>query len=111
MKLLPIILVVTTLALTACSSDYQGKECVGRVQSLSGQPLGQTQALVIDRYSSFTVTTAERSINSGPLQTTNRRLYLPSAVTREGYLAQRLSDNSFCLIDSPKNQMVTYICH
>ncbi|MFS2223944.1 hypothetical protein [Pantoea sp. B65] len=111
MKLLQITLVVGTLALTACSADYQGRECVGKVQSLSGQPLGQTQALVIDRFDSFTVTTADKSIHSGPLQTADRRLYLPSAVTREGYLAQRLSDNSFCLIDSPKNQMVTYICH
>ncbi|KOC91974.1 hypothetical protein NG42_03705 [Winslowiella iniecta] len=98
------------IALAGCSSDYQGKECVGKVESLSGQPLGQTQALVIDRFSSFTVTTSQAKIDSGTLRTTDRTLYLPAAVTREGYLAQRLSDNRFCLIDSPNNQMITYTC-
>lgn len=110
MRRVRLILIVGTLVLAGCSSDYQGKQCTGRVESLSGQPLGQTQALVIDRFNSFTVTIAENKIDSGPLKTADRTLYYPSAVTREGLLAQRLSDNSFCLINSPRNQMVTFTC-
>jgi len=100
----------SVLLLAGCASDYQGKECTGQVQSLSGAPLGQTQALIVDRFNSFSVTTAQGTINSGTLHSTDRRLYLPSAVTREGYLAQRLSDDRFCLINAPQDQVVTYHC-
>mgnify|MGYP000938735654 FL=1 len=110
MKLFRLTVLAGTIVLAGCSSDYQGQQCVGYVESLSGQPLGQTQAMVIDRFSSFTVTTSQTRIDSGTLKTTDRTRYLPSSVTREGYLAQRLSDERFCLIDSPNNQMVTYIC-
>jgi len=110
MRLFQLTVLAGAIALAGCSTDYQGKQCVGKVESLSGQPLGQTQALVIDRFNSFTVTTSQTKIDSGTLKTSDRTLYLPAAVTREGYLAQRLSDNRFCLIDSPKNQMVTYTC-
>lgn len=110
MKWAGLTFMVGALVLTGCSSDYQGKECAGRVESLSGQPLGQTRALIIDRFNSFSVTTSETRIDSGPLKTADRTLYYPSAVTREGFLAQRLSDNSFCLINAPNNQMVTYSC-
>jgi len=101
----------SVLLLAGCAADYQGKECAGQVQSLSGVPLGQTQALIVDRFNSFSVTTAQGTIHSGTLHSNDRRIYLPSAVTREGYLAQRLSDNRFCLINAPQDQVVTYQCH
>ncbi|WP_437612097.1 hypothetical protein [Erwinia sp. V71] len=104
-------IIASVLVLAGCTSDYQGTECTGQVESLSGVPLGQTQALIIDRFNSFSVTTAQGTIHSGTLHSSDRRLYFPSAVTREGYLAQRLSAHRFCLINSPQDQMVTYTCH
>ncbi|MFG1175101.1 hypothetical protein AAFN90_16230 [Erwiniaceae bacterium CAU 1747] len=101
---------VTVLLLAACSSGYKGMECDGQRQSLEGQPLGSVQGLVIDRFNSFSVTLPGLTLDSGTLQSTNRERYIPSAVTRDGWLAQRISDQQFSIINSPQNQMITFSC-
>lgn len=106
-RLLPAVLI---LLLAACSSDYKGVECNGQRQSLEGQPLGSVQGLVVDRFNSFSVTLPDLKLDSGALQSTNRELYIPSAVTRDGWLAQRVSDRQFSIINSPQNQMITFSC-
>lgn len=98
------------LAISACSSHYHGKECQGNVRTLSGQPLGTAQALILDKYTSFQVTLPDKEIDSGMLFTTDRTKYVPSAVTPEGFLAQRLSDNRFSIINAPQNQWISYTC-
>ncbi len=105
-----ILLLTGALMITACSSSYQGKACEGKVRSLAGQPLGTTQALIIDKFTSFTITQPEGEVDSGTLFTTDRTKYVPSAVTPEGFLAQRLSDNQFSIINAPQNQWTSYTC-
>ena len=100
----------TFLLISACSSDYRGVECPGEIKTLTGQPLGNTSALIIDRYNSFTVTMPEAKIESGMLHSADRTQYIPSAVTREGWLAQRVSDKKFTIIDSRQDRWITYIC-
>lgn len=96
--------------ISACSSDYKGVECQGEIKSLTGQPLGNTGALIIDRFNSFTVTMPQMNVESGMLHSADRAVYIPSAVTREGFLAQRLSDKKFTLIDAQQNKWITFIC-
>ncbi|XBS68409.1 hypothetical protein ABK905_16945 [Acerihabitans sp. KWT182] len=98
------------LLIAACSSNYRGVECQGEVKSLAGQPVGMTRALIIDRYASFTITTAQGSVESGMLHSADRTQFIPSAVTREGFLAQRVSDKKFTLINSRQDQWITYTC-
>ncbi|RWR01871.1 hypothetical protein ED28_09525 [[Pantoea] beijingensis] len=105
------IILAGSLALVACSSDYRGKECTGKIENLQGQPLGETRAKIIDRFTSFTITSDGGNVDSGPLHSKDRRLYFPSAVTQEGFYAQRLSDQQFGLINAPKNQVIIYTCH
>ncbi|MEA9390747.1 hypothetical protein SJI19_09365 [Acerihabitans sp. TG2] len=104
------LLLAGMLAISACSSHYQGKVCQANVRTLSGQPLGTTQALILDKYTSFQVTLPDKEIDSGTLFTTDRTKYVPSAVTPEGFLAQRLSDNRFSIINAPQDQWVSYTC-
>lgn len=106
-RVLPVLLV---LLLTACSSDYQGQQCPGEIQTLSGQPLGGTQAMIIDRFSSFSVALPDLRLDSGPLQSRDRQLYIPSATTPDGWLAQRISDHRFAIINAPKDQAITFTC-
>jgi len=105
-----VLLLIGALVITACSSTYQGKACQGKVRSLSGQPLGTTQVLIIDKFTSFTITRPEGEVDSGPLFTTDRTKYVPSAVTPEGFLAQRLSDTHFSLINAPQDKWFSYTC-
>lgn len=105
-----IVIMAGALALTACSGDYHGKQCQGTVRDLSGQPLGTTQAQINDKYTSFTVTQSEQALDSGTLYSRDRTRYFPSAVTQEGYLAQRLSDTRFSIINAQKNQWISYAC-
>ncbi|MEN3261225.1 hypothetical protein AAH678_21275 [Sodalis endosymbiont of Spalangia cameroni] len=98
------------LLLSACASHYRGVECRGEIKTLAGQPLGVTQALIIDRFNSFSVAMPKMTVESGPLKSTDRNKYLPSAVTREGFLAQRVSDHKFSIINAPANQWVSYTC-
>ncbi len=98
------------LLISGCSSHYRGVQCQGDIKSLAGQPLGATSALIEDRYNSFSVAMPQEKVESGTLQSADRSLYIPSAVTTEGYLAQRVSDKKFTLIDSRKDRWITYTC-
>lgn len=96
--------------IAACASPNKGVECEGQRQSLEGQPLGTVQGRVMDRFNSFSVTLPTMSLDSGTLHSSDRERYIPSAVTREGWLAQRISDRQFSIINSPQNQMITFSC-
>lgn len=98
------------LLLTACSGTQPGQQCNGQRETLSGQPLGATQGRVVDRFTSFSVILPELSLDSGPLHSTDHQLYVPSAVTADGWLAQRVSDQRFSIINAPQNLMITFIC-
>ncbi|WP_455811778.1 hypothetical protein [Pseudomonas graminis] len=106
-RLMPALLV---LLLAACSSDYKGQACPGEIQTLSGQPQGIVQAMIIDRFSSFSVELPDFKLDSGPLQSSDRQLYIPSATTPDGWLAQRISDHRFAIINAPKDQAITFTC-
>ncbi|MFK8258471.1 hypothetical protein ACFL9S_11870 [Erwinia sp. AnSW2-5] len=106
-RALPALLV---LLLAACSSDYKGQQCPGEIQTLSGQSQGVTQAMIIDRFSSFSVALPDLKLDSGPLQSSDRQLYIPSATTQDGWLAQRISDHRFAIINAPKDQAITFTC-
>ncbi|NDL64920.1 hypothetical protein GRH90_19490 [Enterobacteriales bacterium SAP-6] len=105
-----ILLLTGALAIAACSSHYEGKECTGKVRSLAGQPLGTVQALILDKFTSFQVRLPEKEIDSGTLFSADHTKYVPSAVTQEGLLAQRLSDNRFSIINAPQDQWISYTC-
>lgn len=96
--------------LAACSSDYKGQSCPGEIQTLSGQPKGVTQAMIIDRFSSFSVELPDLRLDSGPLLSSDRQLYIPSATTPDGWLAQRISDHRFAIINAPQDQAITFTC-
>lgn len=98
------------LLLTACSSGYQGRECSGEIQTLSGQPRGTTQGMIVDRFSSFSVTLPDMQLDSGPLYSSDRRTYIPSATTQNGWLAQRLSDRRFTIVNAPRDEAITFTC-
>lgn len=104
------LLLIATALLSACSSDYRGKTCAGKVETLSGQPVAMVEGKVIDRFNSFSVTLPEREIDSGPLHSSDRRLYVPSSVTSDGWMAQRVSDQRFTLINAPDDRAITLIC-
>ncbi|WP_243466174.1 hypothetical protein [Sodalis glossinidius] len=42
-----------------------------------------TQALIIDWFTSFSVAMPKMTVESGPLKSTDRHKYIPSAVTQE----------------------------
>ncbi|PNS13698.1 hypothetical protein COO59_00250 [Mixta theicola] len=96
--------------LAACSSGPQGVECPGKVASIYGQESAVTHATVFDLVSSFSVATEDAKVESGPLHSADRTRYIPAAVTKEGYLAQRLSAKQFRLIDPRQDQMITWTC-
>ncbi len=96
--------------LTGCSSSPKGVECPGEVSTLYGQSLGQTQGTIFDLVTSFSVSRDGASVQSGPLQSQDRFQYIPSAVTREGYYAQRLSDKQFRLINPYQDTLITWTC-
>ena len=98
------------LVLAACSSRPQGVECPGKVASIYGQESGVTYARVFDLVNSFSVTNEDVKVESGPLYSTDRHRYIPAAVTKEGYLAQRISATQFRLIDPRQDQMITWTC-
>lgn len=109
-RLLRPLFAALVLLIAACSSGYKGAECSGQRQSLEGQPLGTVQGRIIDRFNSFSVTLPEMTLDSGTLHSSDPERYIPSAVTREGWLAQRLSDRQFSIINSPQNQMISFSC-
>lgn len=105
-----LLLAILILLVSACSSDQRGEKCFGEVKTLSGQPLGTLQARVIDRFNSFSVFMPSLELDSGPLHSNDRQLYIPSAVTRDGWLVQRISGHQFSIINAPGDQAITFIC-
>ncbi|HAI05712.1 hypothetical protein FHW04_000045 [Pantoea sp. AN62] len=98
------------ILMTGCSSGPKGVECPGEVSTIYGQSMGQTQGVIFDLVSSFSVSRDDVRVDSGPLQSLDRFRYVPSAVTREGYYAQRLSDKQFRLINPYQNTQITWTC-
>ncbi|MGE9553703.1 hypothetical protein ACQPT2_21500 [Erwinia amylovora] len=103
-------LAALVMLLSACSSGEKGMPCEGKVQTLSGQPLGNVEGTIVDRFTSFSVTLPDLRLESGPLHSSDRQHYIPSAVNREGWLAQRLSDTRFSVINAPQDKMITFSC-
>ena len=108
--MLRVIALTLPFILVACSSGPQGVECPGKVATLYGQESALTHARIFDLVSSFSIANDEVKVESGPLHSTDRTRYIPAAVTKEGYLAQRISDKQFRLIDPQQDQMITYTC-
>lgn len=102
--------VAAPLLLTACSSGNGGMICEGKVETLNGQVLGNTEGKIVDRFTSFRVTMDKLRLESGELYSRDPQQYIPSAVTKEGWLAQRLSDTRFSVINAPQNRMITFSC-
>jgi len=105
-----IYLVPVVLLITGCSHKPYGRLCPGEVSTLSGQVTGHTKAWVFDEMQRFSVTEGKTTVHSGYLQSVNPALYVPSATTVEGFLAQRLSADRFRLIDPAQDAMVTWTC-
>ncbi|MFH8134260.1 hypothetical protein ABU178_08760 [Pantoea osteomyelitidis] len=102
--------IVLILLLAGCSSAPKGVTCPGEVATIYGQSLGSTQGRIYDLVRSFSVSRDEVKVESGTLTSLDRFRYIPSAVTREGYYAQRLSDKQFRLINPYQNTMITWTC-
>ncbi|MGK3126626.1 hypothetical protein ACCY16_21175 [Candidatus Pantoea formicae] len=98
------------LLLAGCSSTPKGVDCPGEVSTIYGQSMGQTQARIFDLVNAFTVTRDGVAVKSGTLHSSDRFQYVPSAVTSEGFTAQRLSDKQFRLINPYQNTMITWTC-
>jgi hypothetical protein len=103
-------IVTLILILSGCASGPKGVECPGEVSSIYGQAMGKTQGTIFDLVNAFTVTKDDVTVKSGTLQSLDRFKYVPSAVTREGYYAQRLSDKQFRLINPYQNTEITWTC-
>ena len=108
--MLRITVVLTLLLLAGCSSAPKGVDCPGQVATIYGQAMGNTEARIFDLVSAFSVSKDGVTVKSGPLRSNDRFQYVPSAVTTEGYYAQRLSDKQFRLINPYQNTMITWTC-
>lgn len=109
-RLLSLPLIIALAVLTACSSGERGMICQGEVQTLDGKTLSKVEGKIVDRYASFSVTLPDLKLESGVLHSADRRLYVPSAVTPEGWLAMRLSDTRFMVVNAPQDKVVTFNC-
>lgn len=98
------------LLLTAGCSSPQGMNCQGKVKTLPGHPIGMISAVIVDNTVAFSVLMPKQRIESGLLHSADSSRYVPSAITKEGYLAQRLSGNRFCIINPEKNEYTIYQC-
>ena len=78
-----------------------------KVATIYGRETAVTRGRVFDLVSSFSVANDDVKVESGPLHSTDRTRYIPAAVTKEGYLAQRISDRQFRLIDPQQDKMIT----
>jgi len=96
--------------LTACSGGEQGMICQGNLQTLDGRNLGDLEGKIVDRFTSFSVTLPEKVVESGPLHSADRQQYVPAAVTKEGWLAMRLSDTRFMVVNAPQDKVFTFSC-
>ncbi|NIF21833.1 MULTISPECIES: hypothetical protein [Pantoea] len=105
-----LILLSMALIIAGCSSTPHGVDCPGEVATISGQPMGKTQGHIFDLVTSFSVSKGGVVVDSGRLHSLDRFQYVPSAVTSEGYYAQRLSDHQFRLINPWQDTMITWNC-
>ena len=108
--MLRITVVLTLILLAGFSSTPKGVDCPGEVATIYGQSMGQTQARIFDLVNAFTVTRDGGAVKSGTLHSSDRFQYVPSAVTPEGFTAQRLSDKQVRLINPYQNTMITWTC-
>lgn len=104
------LLVSLPLLLAACTPREQGMACSGEIQTLSGEPRGSVRGMIVDRFSSFSVALPDFTLESGPLQSSDHQLYIPSATTADGWLAQRISDHRFAVINAATDQAITFTC-
>lgn len=72
--------------------------------------MGTVQGRIVDHFNSFSVMLADLTLESGALYSSDHARYIPSAVTRDGWLLQRISDRQFSMINSPQDQMITFSC-
>lgn len=105
-----LMMLVTMVLLTGCAGGEEGLSCQGNVATLEGQPLGSVEGTIVDRFSSFRAEFDDTLIESGALQSRDRQRYIPSAVSENGWLAQRLSDTKFSVVNARVNKMVTFSC-
>ncbi|WP_241648777.1 hypothetical protein [Rosenbergiella collisarenosi] len=105
-----IYLIPIALSVTGCSHKPYGRLCSGEVSTLTGQVTGHSQAWVFDEIQRFTITKGDTTVHSGYLHSTNPALYVPSTTTKDGFLAQRLSNDRFRLADAHQDSMVTWTC-
>lgn len=103
-------LLTLLILLAGCSSTPKGVDCPGEVSTIYGQSMGHTEARIFDLVSAFTVTRDGVAVKSGTLHSSDRFQYVPSAITPEGFTAQRLSDKQFRLINPYQNTMITWTC-
>lgn len=103
-------LLFTALLLAGCASGPQGVTCRGDLSTLDGKTLGQSTAKVFDLVNAFSVSNDDVTVESGPLHSNDRLRWIPSAVTKEGYYAQRLSSHQFRLINPYQDNQVTWQC-
>ncbi len=103
-------IVLTLMLLAGCSSTPKGVDCPGEVATIYGQSMGTTQARIFDLVNAFSVTRDGVTVQSGALHSSDRFRYVPSAVTAEGFYAQRLTNNQFRLINPYQNTMITWTC-
>ncbi|MFD1803245.1 hypothetical protein ACFSFZ_13725 [Mixta tenebrionis] len=108
--MLRVMVLTLPLLLAACSSGPPGIECPGKVASLYGGEIATTHGTIFDLVNSFSVANEKVKVESGPLYSSDRSRYIPAAVTKEGYLAQRISARQFRLIDPQQDKMITYTC-
>ncbi|QHM70772.1 hypothetical protein [Mixta intestinalis] len=108
--MLRVMVLTLPLLLAACSSSPPGVECAGSVATLYGEETATTHGTIFDLVNSFSVANEKVKVESGPLHSNDRSRYIPAAVTKEGYLAQRISDRQFRLIDPQQDKMITYTC-
>lgn len=101
---------LSLLMLTGCSSGKGGMHCEGKTETLTGQSLGVTDGEIIDRFTSFKVMMDKLELESGSLWSADPQKYVPSAVTKEGWMAQRLSDTRFSVINARQDKVITFSC-
>ncbi len=95
--------------LTGCRSA-PGITCPAHRETLSGEPLGDIEGRIIDRVNSFILILPQLQLESGTLRSSDPARYIPSAVTRDGWLLQRISAQRFSAINAPQNMMMTFNC-
>lgn len=96
--------------LAGCSSGEPAMVCQGQLQTLDGRMLSNLDGEIVDRFSSFRVTLPDGVVESGPLHSADRQKYVPSAVTQGGWLALRLSDTRFMVVNAPQDKVFTFSC-